>query len=290
MPRPARTLLALACAAVPACLTVGLAPTTALAARTPVSSNWAGYAVTSIAGKRFARVSGSWVQPAPDCTSTAPGYSAFWVGLGGYARTSQALEQIGTEADCSASGGVAYRAWYELVPANSVRVPMQIRPGDQVSASVAVSGRKVTVTIADRTRGTSYSRRLRMSAPDVSSAEWIAEAPAACFAGGGCRTLPLANFGQVTFSAASATAGGHAGPISDPAWSPTAISLRDVRFGFGRGFDRFAGAGAVSGADPGALASTGDSFAVTWRSLRTAGGQGPVGLGPGGVGGGAPGV
>ena len=42
-------------------------------------------------------------------------YSSVWVGLGGYAQTSRALEQIGTEADCSAAGQATYSAWFEVV-------------------------------------------------------------------------------------------------------------------------------------------------------------------------------
>ena len=33
-----------------------------------------------------------------------PTYSAYWVGLGGGGQQSTALEQIGTQGDCSASG------------------------------------------------------------------------------------------------------------------------------------------------------------------------------------------
>ncbi len=61
---------------------------------------------------------------------------------------------------------------------------------------MAVSGTQVTVTLKNLTRKTSFTKRLAMSAPDVSSAEWIAEAPSACFSSGACRTLPLADFGN----------------------------------------------------------------------------------------------
>ena len=71
------------------------------------SSNWAGYAVsgsgTGTTPTSFTAVSGSWVQAAATCTAGSPGYSAFWVGLGGFATGSRTLEQIGTEADCSSA-------------------------------------------------------------------------------------------------------------------------------------------------------------------------------------------
>src|SRR5271156_2413075 len=70
-----------------------------------MSSNWAGYAVTGTSKSpvRFRTVSAHWVQPSVPCTS-GQSYSGFWVGLGGYRQSSQALEQIGTDADCSSSG------------------------------------------------------------------------------------------------------------------------------------------------------------------------------------------
>jgi hypothetical protein len=272
-------LLTLSCAAAPAALALLAAPPAASAATAAsTSSNWAGYAVS---GVRFRRVTASWVQPAAGCSSASPAYSAFWVGLGGYSRTSQALEQIGTEADCSASGGVAYRAWYELVPAAPVNAYLTVRPGDTISATVTVNGHNVSVRLADLTRHTLFSRTLRMRSPDVGSAEWIAEAPSACDASGTvCRTLPLTDFGQVAFSGASATtAAGHTGTIADPAWAATAITLRDS-FG-GRGPARFAGAVAAAEADPGALSALGSAFAVTWQQTQAAAGPAPGGLGPG---------
>ena len=57
------------------------------------------------------------------CTAGIPAYSAFWVGLGGYASTARKhLEQVGTEADCDSNGVAHYSAWYELVPQASVTV------------------------------------------------------------------------------------------------------------------------------------------------------------------------
>src|ERR1700761_1045920 len=91
--------------------------TVASAATTDVqaSSNWAGYTAT---GAQFSKVSGSWTQPQASCDSSQ-GDAAFWVGLGGASQGSQALEQTGTEVDCS-SGQPVYSAWYELVPAAPV--------------------------------------------------------------------------------------------------------------------------------------------------------------------------
>src|SRR5690348_15903977 len=99
------------------------------------SANWAGYAAT---GAQFSRVSGSWVQPIASCDSGS-GDAAFWVGIGGATAESSALEQTGTEVDCS-SGSPVYSAWYELVPDAPVPVDLAVRPGDHISASVGVDG------------------------------------------------------------------------------------------------------------------------------------------------------
>ena len=145
---------------------------------TTTSSNWAGYA-TSRPGVRFRRVSGTWVAPAAHCGSGGRRYSAVWLGLGGLHTTSKALEQVGTEADCAGGKGY-YSAWYELVPAAPVKLGLTVRPGDTMSAGVTVSGRSVKLFIANRTRGTSFSKRLDVAQVDVSSAEWIVETPSAC--------------------------------------------------------------------------------------------------------------
>jgi hypothetical protein len=229
------------------------------------SSNWAGYAVASsdpTAPVAYTSVSGTWVQPAATCTGGQPTYSAFWVGLGGLASESQGLEQIGTESNCTAGGSATYAVWYELVPAASVPVKLKLFPGNRVSATVTVSGQLVTVQLKNLTRKTSFTKRLTMAAPDVSSAEWIAEAPSACSNSGQCTTLPLANFGTVSFSSANATAAGYTGTISDATWGPTAIDLHGSVGGF---FGRRFGAMATSaGATPSDLSSDGSSFSVTW--------------------------
>src|SRR5947209_18951858 len=119
---PRSSFLALAAAGL---LGSGLAggPAAAEAAtRSATSSNWAGYAV-SRSGVRYRHVSGTWVQPPVDCSaSSGRSYSAMWVGLGGLSGGSQALEQNGTEADCS-RGSPGYSAWYQLGPEAPVRRP-----------------------------------------------------------------------------------------------------------------------------------------------------------------------
>jgi peptidase A4-like protein len=248
----ATSLLAVAASATPA---------EAAATRTATSSNWAGYAV-SRSGVTLKRVGGTWVQPQASCNAGRRRYSAYWLGLGGLHTYSKALEQIGTEADC-AGGKAFYSAWYELVPDDPVALKMTVRPGDTMSAGVTVIGHTVKLFLANRTRGTVFSRQLQAATIDVTSAEWIAEAPSVCD-GTGCATLPLADFGSASFANSQATTTtGHAGTITDPAWSPLAITLSSEhgRHG-GPGFitDGF---GTVSAA-PAELNPTGDAFAVTY--------------------------
>jgi hypothetical protein len=246
-----------------ALLAAGTATATPVASQrfATVSSNWAGYAVTG-SSVRFKSVSAHWVQPAVSCAGH-PGYSGFWVGLGGYHRGSAALEQMGTEADCSASSGGRYFAWYELVPKGPVDLRLAIHPGDRIATSVTVSGRHVRLALRDLTTGAAYSSTQRASAIDVSSAEWIAEAPSVCY-GQNCHVLPLADFGSVAFSAGSATAtNGHEGPIGDSAWSPTALEL--LGFSGGLGPARFGQSATVGTATPTSLTSAGSAFTVAWQ-------------------------
>jgi hypothetical protein len=206
------------------------------------STNWAGYAVS---GSTFTDVKGTWVQPAVTCPATGSTYAAFWVGLGGFAGGPGGLEQIGTEGECD-QGRPSYTAWYELLPAGSVTIPLAIAPGDTVSAEVSVDGLTATLTITDETSGRTFTTVQTPSALDTSSAEWIAEAPSRCF-GDQCLQLTLANFGTVQFSGSSTTANGHVGTISDASWSATAIDL----------------GGDAGSATPAALTPDGAAFAVS---------------------------
>ena len=221
------------------------------------SANWSGYVAS---GKQFSAVSGSWVQPAAKC-SAGQGNSAFWVGLGGSGdQQAQALEQVGTEADCGGGSSADNFAWYELVPAAPVRLNLTISPGDHVSGRVAVDGTNVTVSLTNQTTGASATKTLQMNSPDVSSAEWIAEAPSSCDGSGGCQPLPLTDFGTVHFTNSSATADGHTGTPSDPAWSTQPVALNGDSAGSGGGFvSDQSSAGAV----PSTLSSDGSSFSVS---------------------------
>jgi Peptidase A4 family len=236
-------------------------PAAAASAGTTTSANWAGYAVHRT-GVRFRSVSAVWTIPTVTCGSGSA-YSAAWVGLGGYHTNAAALEQAGTESDCSASGRARYSAWYELVPQTSRTIRMTVDAGDQMAVRVSVSGARVTVRLRDLTRGTAFTRTLTATAVDTTSAEWIVEAPSEC-SGTRCRVLPLATFADTTFSSARATsATGHAGTIADALWASTAIDLSPdsgrPQFGGPRGREMASAASAATGA----LSATGSAFTVT---------------------------
>jgi Peptidase A4 family len=268
MPRTPRFLLVLAVAAfggvLPAAAEAQSPGSSPASPQPSLSTNWAGYAVAGSSGspRTFSSVSGTWVAPTATCTPGSPTYSAFWVGLGGLSQNSQALEQTGTEADCSPSGHPQYSTWYELVPDPPVTMSLNVAPGDTVIASVTEVAHRVTIRLTDHTQGTSVTKHLRTSVVDLSSAEWIAEAPSQCDNSGNCVPTPLTNFGTVAFSNASATSAGHTGPITDTDWADQAIELQSDP---GRsGHHRFARSIGTVTAAPSALSATGDAFSVAY--------------------------
>jgi hypothetical protein len=252
-----RTLVAGA-AALTAALGAGVSGSSAATIDPQASSNWAGYAIartdaTTGAPTSFHAVSGSWTAPAARCSAGSTTYSAFWIGLGGAAQNSPALEQIGTSADCTASGKPDYYAWYEVVPAASVRTKLRILPGDKLHAIVSVTGTSVIMRIQDLTRRWTFTKRVQAPQVDVTSAEWIAEAPSACTSSGRCRVLPLTDFGTVQFTSSLAvTTDGRTGAIASSQWDATPIRLIP---------DQFAANGKT--AVPSDLGADGASFSVS---------------------------
>jgi hypothetical protein len=264
-----RVLVVRRAAALVAALALGLVGAGTAWADNSDSSNWAGYAAHR-SGVRFRTVSGAWIQPNASCTAGRATYSSVWVGLGGYSISSPALEQIGTELDCTTSGRVVSNAWYELVPAASHTTSLTVAPGDHMRASVTVTGNRVRLSITDLTRHRSFARTLRDTLLDKTSAEWIVEAPSACSTSADCRTLPLANFGSTTLAGARAvTTSGHAGSVADRRWRTTRISLaEDAR--------RFAANGGTGPrpvlAAPSSLTAGGSAFTVSYAGATVTAG------------------
>jgi hypothetical protein len=239
-------------------------------ASSSVSTNWAGYAV-SADSTTYTSATATWKEPTVVCGPEDAGEaSAFWVGLGGYSQTSQALEQLGTSADCSSTTGQpTYYAWYELVPKPSVQVKMSIKPGNTVTVSVNIlSGGMVEFQVKNRSTGTTFTKKIASADPDLTSAEWIAEAPSDCnqFR---CREIPLSNFGSVSFTKIAATGNSAGGTLTqNPGWTTDEITLDpDQGHGFFPGPNSFSSfANSDAGATPSAASADGRSFTVQWSA------------------------
>src|SRR5262249_4989078 len=238
-----------------------------------VSSNWSGYAVTA-PSTTYTSVTGTWVQPTLSCAVGERGTSsAFWVGLGGYDASSQALEQAGTSADCSDRGRPTYYAWYELVPSPSQTIKLKVNPGDTITTSVNVvdGGTSVLFQIKNRTRKTTFTKKVPFSNPDLTSAEWIAEAPSLCNQTR-CTPVPLANFSSVSFTKVAALGNGNGGAIANSSWTAHALKPRPARPArpFPRPDGFAAGSGSTAGATPGDPSPDGGSFTVSWLADASA--------------------
>jgi len=240
-----------------------------------VSSNWSGYAAISPdpeAPAEFTDVTSTWRVPKSSCTANRISSAAFWVGLGGYDPASNSLEQLGTGADCDGSSKVpTYYAWWELVPAASVKIPLTIKAGDTINAAVLVKGQTIVFSLKNTTRHTRFSKVLTTTQDlDTASAEWIAEAPSDCSSTGRCRPVPLTNFGTVTFTGIAAIGNAHPGTLTDSAWTASAIELISTGSS-----DRFFGLadplGDGVGALPGDASSDGRTFSVSWQRNLTPG-------------------
>lgn len=159
-----------------------------------MSNNWAGYITT---GGAFTSVNGSWIVPQGSATSTlGSSADAAWVGIGGIARND--LIQIGTQALVDSNGQVSYQAWYEMLPANSHKIPITISPGDLITASIVQQpANQWTISLQDMTTGQNYQTTVTYTS-SLSSAEWIEEMPVM-----GRSFIPLDNFGTVQFSGLS---------------------------------------------------------------------------------------
>jgi len=232
------------------------------------STNWSGYAVTGANGS-VTSVSGSWIVPASTCgKGSAAEYASFWVGIDGW--SSNTVEQIGTDSDCS-NGKPSYYAWYEFYPEPSYYAGKltNLTPGHTMSAAVSynATNNQFTATITDETEPslsftTTFSPNRRTGTPSLSSAEWIAEAPS-----GSRGVLPLADFGTVYLGrdytsppaadsdTCYATIGGVTGPIGSSGaaniWSSTMVNENSD----------------VPMATPSALSNDGSSFLVTWSGV-----------------------
>ena len=254
-------------------------PTTATPAPTGkqpvVSPHWSGYMVNA-KGVSYTRVTGTWTVPKARCTATdIDAYSTVWIGLGGYRRETDRLEQVGTDSSCDSAAKPFYFAWFELLPTVSFTVPSKVSAGDTITGTVTILASKVKVQVQNRTKHWNFARTISRAESDTSSAEWIVEAPYICkrFA---CSQSPLPNFGSVVIHSISATGNGWAGALATPAWTTTALHFAPCRSSLSH-----------AAASPGLVSSDGSQFRISWIqkaervSARTGTPSGTVGNMPG---------
>lgn len=214
------------------------------------STNWSGYAVT---GQSFTTVTGAWIVPPAVCWGGGQNYSSFWVGLDGY--NSPTVEQIGTESDCN---GLlpTYYSWFELYPGPSWQIlTLPVRPGDHMVATVSYSAAAFTLSMTNQTTGRSYTRTATIANAQLTSAEWIAEAPCCAI---GNLMLPMTDFSLVFF-----------GKFSTPAGTNTAASgsTSGVISAFGSNVDQIKKTGTLTSPQTSTcttLGSDGASFSCAW--------------------------
>lgn len=220
----------------------GLPAITAVAASAPhaTSSNWAGWLVT---GGSNTAVTASWVEPAASCAAGENSAAAFWVGLDGDG--SSTVEQTGVSDEC-VNGQAQMVAWYEFYPSPAYDIRATVRAGDQLTATVTLSGGTVSLQLTDSSRGWTFSRQAAANGASGASAEVIAEAPSLASSGA---QIPLSNFGQVIFTGVS---------IDN-------TPLAQVSSAFG--LDMVAGGSTIATSSD----RSGSAFAVSWHGSGVAG-------------------
>lgn len=204
------------------------------------NANWSGYADT---GSAFGKVTGSWTEPSPTCSSQRESLAAFWVGIDGY--SSNSVEQDGTLIECYHRRAYQY-TWWEMYPTNAIQVVgSTLGAGDSITASVVRSGSSYTLSVTDSTRpADSFTTTQSCGSCANTSAEWIAEAPS-----GSSGVFPLAQFSPWTDSGSTVTEGSTSGVISS--FTDDEITMVNS-------------SGAVKAA-PGPLNSGGNGFSVAWE-------------------------
>jgi len=164
-----------------------------------LSTNWSGYAITGSSGA-FSAVTGCWLVPTVP-VSSPDSFSSSWIGIDGFSNTD--LIQTGTTQE-SFEGSLFYSAWWEILPADSMRFGT-VYPGDSVCASVTEgSGGNWTIALQDRTDGINFSTVQAYSGPQ-DSAEWIMERPEVCAPD--CELSTLADYGEMTFDPGTVNGG-----------------------------------------------------------------------------------
>jgi len=178
------------------------------------STNWAGAFFYSSPNGSFQSVTGTFIVPTPTFPSggsSSKEYSASaWVGIDGATCVSAILQ---TGLDLNVEGtSVSYDAWYEWYPDYAYDFSgISFSPNDSVTLTVtATSKTSGTAVITNNSKNQTVTEQLTSSSSLCGlNAEWIVEDYEV-----GSALVPLANWGTVTFTGASAglAAGGSVGP------------------------------------------------------------------------------
>jgi hypothetical protein len=179
-----------------------------------ISTDWAGYIVNSNLEKpQLIGINASWTVPRISVFSS-DAYSSAWIGIGGHSE--KTLIQAGTEHD-SVNGQEYYSAWYELLPADAVRIDtMSISSGDVITASITLVNSDTNqwaIRIHDATKDQGFYRTFIYNSTRLSG-EWIVERPHVNNA-----IAPLSNFGTITFTDSYAKIGDNVGKIASFSYS-----------------------------------------------------------------------
>ena len=214
------------------------------------SMNWSGYAgaidIQNPTPGSVTAVTGSWLVPTLHSSSNQT-YSASWIGIDGLSNGT--VEQIGT-AQNWINGKQQNYAWFEMFPSAAYEISgFPVENGDSICAWINYLGDGVfQMTIENITKKiyftvpTSYTTN---PLAQRSSAEWIIEAPSSISG-----ILPLADFGNETFTNCQAIIGGVRAPVVNNHWQCVEI-LMDTNTN-------------VIKAHPSTVYG-GDSFNVTWE-------------------------
>ncbi|KAI0325226.1 acid proteinase [Cubamyces sp. BRFM 1775] len=174
------------------------------------SSNWSG-AVLVAGSNTYKSVTGTFTVPTPKAPSGSSGThsASAWVGIDGDTCGNAILQ---TGVDFTISGGrVSFDAWYEWYPDYAYDFSgFEISAGDSITATVtATSTTSGSATLINHSTGQQVTHSFsRQPALCEENAEWIVED----FEENG-GLVPLANWGTVTFTGASAgTSSGSVGP------------------------------------------------------------------------------
>lgn len=169
------------------------------------SNNWAGVVRESPpASHTYTAVSATFTVPDPTATDNSGDLQAasVWVGIDGDTYT-KAILQTGIDSYIQ-NGEKSFDAWYEWYPDSAENFDLDLTAGDVIVAKIeSPSSSEGIAIIENKSSGRSVTKTL--SAPSTSAtlagqnADWIVED----FSTGNSQ-VPLANFGQVTFSGAQA--------------------------------------------------------------------------------------